>query len=381
MRFNRLKGISFRPRCVDVEKETLKPFLKGRKMKKKVAIFSLVLLVVGCAQRLKPGMMLVYSQPLVQVEKDPDEDFDKYKNFTVFPTAELDKDSKMNPIIEKQLLFLVRNNLELLGYNYVNTIEEADFYVGVYYSNEYKSVYVPPSSTTIPWYVPGQNQTTYMNLYGSGGWSSWGTATTTTPGYYVPMTYTTPGHYTGAYYPCISASAFDKGTKKVVWSGRATVSTPEKDMRLSGQWLLGHLLLGKENTNLPICSGSGERDDSNDGVFGIFPRVITLDGNNFYPIIIGLFCDSPAHKQGLRVYDTITHIDGKSTLNWPRSKTLEAMNKNKGEELVLTIKRGDKVFDVYLLAEDEAVARANWKKIKWFNEKGNIITMKRPTQP
>jgi hypothetical protein len=57
------------------------------------------------------------------------------------------------------------------------------------------------------------------------------------------------------------------------------------------------------------------------------------------------------------------------------------LNKDKGEDLVLAVKRGNKVFDVCLLAEDETVAMANWKKAKGPNEKGNIITTKKPIEP
>ena len=348
---------------------------------KVIAILFLVLLLDGCAQQIRPYYLFTYSQPLVQVEKDPEVNFGKFRRFSTLPTAESDKDSMMTPIAEKQVLFIVRNNLEALGYEYVNNVEEADFYMCVYYSNEYKSTYVPPSSVTIPWYVPGQTQTTYTNLYGSSGWSAWGTATTTSSGYYVPMTYTTSGHNIGAYYPGISISAFDKGSKKVLWSGRGTVSTRESDIRLSSQWLLSHIIIGGENYNFPSCSNLSERDDSKNGIFGFDARVFTLDGNNFFPIVYSVVCDSPADKQGLRIDDIINHMNGKSAINLSTSEFKEQLNKDKGEKLVLNVKRGDKLIELSLVAKDETIAMEKWRRFKYLNGKGNIVTMKFPTKP
>jgi len=344
-------------------------------MKSRISLLSLLLFLAGCAQQLKPGMMPIYSQPQVQVEKDLDADFGEYLNFAVHPTAKLDSSSKMNPLIEKQLLFALRNRLESFGYRYVDNIEEADFYLGMYYSNEHKSTYIPPTVSTIPWYVPGQTQTTYMNLYGSTG-SHWGTATTTTPGYYIPMTYTTPGQFVGAYYPCISANMFDKSTNRVVWSARAVVSTPENNVSLSGQWLLNYLLVTKEGKpSFPFRSDSRKRqDDLKRGVFGCGFLVLTLDGNNFYPVITAVWAKSPTDRAGLKVYDIITEIDAKSTLNLPRSKIRAMFDRNTGDDLMLTVNRDSKSLNVSLVAEDEKEAQSKWQKAKGAGSKG-VITM------
>ena len=345
---------------------------------KKIFLLAFSVLLSGCAsQELKPGMISIYTSPNINFEKDPDATFDKYNKFYLspFPDVETNENFGMSPIAYKQLLFLVRNKLELLGYMHADTIQNADFWVSVFYSNEYKSQYVPPSSSTVPWYVPGQTQTSNVNLYGSSGYS-WGTATTTTPGYYVPMTVTRPGYHTGSYYPYVNITACDKLTNKPTWSGTAIVATPEEDIRRSGQVLIRMILLGEEKGNFPPCNQPYKKDDSLDGCFGIGFMIITLDGNNFYPLINAIWCDSPAYQQKLKIYDIIIKIDGHSTLNWPRSKIIESLNKNRGEDVVLSIKRQGKTFEINLVAEDEAIAKKNWKKIKTTNEKGNVITKK-----
>ena len=87
------------------------------------------------AQKLKPGMIWQYVPPVARHEKDPEIDFAQYEDFTVFPQAELIEEPAMSPIVEKQLLFMLRNHFELLGYRYVSSPDDADFVVAICYSN------------------------------------------------------------------------------------------------------------------------------------------------------------------------------------------------------------------------------------------------------
>ena len=357
-------------------------------MKRFIHLIFSVLLLSGCATTLKPGMIWMYTQPSAKYEKDPEANFNTYKNFSVFPQAEFNKENNMNPIVEKQLLFMLRNRLESLGYNYVNDIKDADFLIAVSYSNEYKSQYIPPSSYTIPWYVPGQTQTTFLNSYNTfsgnigsdyfhGSGSGWGTAKTITPGYYVPMTFTNPGGYVGWYYPCFVVSTFDKNSKKLMWSGSVVGTTSNSDVRLSAQVLLSDLF-GRKEPNFPVSSHYYQKDDSKDGAFGILAGPYTVDGNNFYPHIFSVMVDSPAYKQDLKPGDIITMVNGQSTLNWSLSQLLDAMNKTKGESLAATIQRDGKTFNVNLIAEDEAIAKNKWKELITLDEKWNVKRVKIP---
>ena len=357
-------------------------------MRKIYFLLAGLVFLIGCATTLKPGMVWMYTKPSVKCEKDPGIDFNKYKNFSVFPQAEFDKEKKINPIVEKQLLFILRNTLEVFGYNYVTNPEEADFVVAVTYSNEYKSQYVPPSSYTMPWYVPGQTQTTFINNYNSfsgnidskyfyGSGSGWGTATTTTLGYYVPMAVTNPGGYVGWYYPCIFVSILDKNSKNLVWSGSAVGTTSQEDIRLSGQVLLGQLFGGKE-PDCPISSELNKKLDEKNGAIGINVASQTLDGNNFYPTIFTVTVGSPAYKQGLKPLDIITQVNKQNTLNWAFSDIYVGIRKNKGESVNLTIKRGDKMWDVTIVAEDIEKAKKEWKEVLTLDEKWNTKTIKIP---
>jgi hypothetical protein len=360
-------------------------------MKKLKYLTFFIILMSGCGSTLKPGMIWTYTQPSVKYEKDPEANFSQYKNFSVFPQAELNKESKINPIEEKQLLFMARNLLELFGYNYVNDVKDADFLIAISYSNEYKTLYIPPSSYTIPWYVPGQTQTTFVNNYNTisgyigsdyfrGSGSGWGTATTTTSGQYVPMTFTKPGGYVGWYYPCFIVSVIDKNTKKLVWSGSAVVATTNSDIRLSGQFLICELF-GRKESNFPVNSDYyKKRDSKKDGVFGILAQPYTINGNDFYPYIVKVAVDSDAYKQGLRLGDVIMKIDEQSTLNRSFSQLSDMSRKNKGESLNLVIQRNEKIFDVSLIAEDREIAKTNWKEALILDKKWNIQRVKIPKQ-
>lgn len=366
---------------------------KEQIMKKLIlCALTMALFISGCAttssKKLLPGAIWVKTAPVVKCEKDPDVNFGKYKNFTVFRQAEINTALKMSPIIEKQLLFMVRNNFELLGYDYVDSADNADFVVAVSYSNEYKTEYIPPSSVTVPWYIPGQTQTTYLNasnntfgsigstnFFGSG--SGTGTATTTSSGYYIPTTVQIPGRYEGYYYPVIYVDILDKITKKLVWSGSAVTTTTESDIRLSVQALLFFNLLSPGAHNFPAYSDLKDKYKSTNGTDGVLPIINTSDGNNFYPIIFGVIAGSPADKAGLRPRDILTKIDGKDTLNLSLAQVGSLLRKNQGESAVLEYKRDDSVSDVTLLFVDKAIAKNN-PNIITLNNDGNVTKVKVP---
>lgn len=266
---------------------------------------------------------------------------------------------------------MLRNKLEMLGYKYTTDYENADFIIVPHFSNEYKSIYIPPSSYTIPWRVPGQTLTTNYNFYGDV--TAWGTATTKTPDKYVPMTFSSSGGNEGYFFPFIQLFIYDTKTKSLIWSGTICNATKESDIRLAAQSLMDDLLFGKKSEpNFPFNFKNINQDDKGSGAFGFSATPITVDGNNFYPLIGTVFSNSPADKQDLKLGDIIINIDKQSTLNWPFSKILEALDKDANFLLLLTIKRGDKIFEISLSAEDESTAKVNWKEKLYLDEKGAI---------
>lgn len=360
-----------------------------------VVLTSSLLVFVGClpmrSTQLKPGLMYFKAQPLINCEKDPEAGFDRYRTFTTVPIAETYKQSNMNPIAEKQLLYLVRCNLETLGYTFVAERSKADLAAVVCYSDEYKEQYIPPSSYTIPLYMPGQTQSfnfsgftnSYGNAWGNGtnirsnSYGAYsGSGTVQTPGQYVPMTVTAPGYYEGAFYPCFLIGVGDLKTKKLIWSGTSVCATPEGDIRKSGQVMISRMLLGGQPSNFPPYKDAAKWDDAKDGAFGLILQPVTENGNDFYPYVYAMFSECPAYRQGIRPFDIITQIDGQSMLNKPSSFYLVVLDKSKGDSVTLTINRGTKTFDVTVRAEDENVARQKWKVAKMIDVDGKVRSRK-----
>ena len=109
------------------------------------------------------------NNPIRKSFRDPNADFERMKKFVLFRFAATDAGKEINAIEETQLLFVVKNLLLAKGYECVKTRDEADFVVGIRYTNEYKESYIPPRKLTIPRYIPGGTSQTYSNFSGYAG--------------------------------------------------------------------------------------------------------------------------------------------------------------------------------------------------------------------
>ena len=377
----------------------------------KIIVILICVVLTGCATISNhPGMVYFELEPSCNHQINSTVDFNQYNTFSIAKSK--NSTSGINLIAEQQMAFMIQNILEYSGYQYyseafpklperkprdllaerapkdllsrVAPLESSDLVIIPQYSNEYKSIYVPPSNYTIPWRIPGQTQTTYINTNTSfsgsidlrnysGSGSQWGTATTKTPDTYVPMTLTSPGGYEGYFFPFIQILVYDRKTESLVWSGTICNATKEPDIRLSAQVLLGNLFYGKDpEANFPPNLKRIEKKKKGNGVFGLMGTPITPDGNNFYIRIDSVVLNSPANKRNLKPGDLIISIDHQTTLNWSFDKFLETLDRDPGQSLELTIRRGKKVFETTLVAEDERTARKNRKGILTLDEQGRI---------
>ena len=76
-------------------------------------ILLLLLAITGCANRisnLAPAQLT--HAPLVETFRDPNFNVTAYKTFSVLPYSTITKEQKTNPILEKQMLFALRNMME-----------------------------------------------------------------------------------------------------------------------------------------------------------------------------------------------------------------------------------------------------------------------------
>jgi len=316
-----------------------------------ITILALTTLLASCATtprvtNLSPAYL--YYTPSVSNYQDPEADLMRYLTFSVFPFSLISKDVKMNEIMEKQLLFFLRNQLEAKGYRFVQLNENPDFLVTINAFSEYKESYVPPQTVTLPRWVPGQTITTYGSTYGSfnyntfGDYSSYGwgsysgqtTSTTYIPGYMTTETYTRPGYTVGHYYPVVAISIYDSKTLRKVWLGTGAGTSDNSDIRISSQLVVSHVLAKFPNATHPWTVDNTPR-----GILGIQVGIFTNDGNAYVPTILSLDEKSPARKAGIKPYDMILSVNGVSVVNKPFSEVIELIRGEPGTGVQLEVWR------------------------------------------
>lgn len=295
----------------------------------------------------------LYSTPSTTIFSAPDIPLEKYKSFSVFPLSLISEEIKMNPILERQLLFYVRNLLEAKGYEFVRLDQNPDFLVTVRADAKYHERYVPPSTFPIPFWTPGKTITTFgtssghfnfntfgdFSSYGRGNWSGSDTKTTYIPGDMTLQTLTKPGYTIGHFYPIAIVEIYDGKTQKNVWIGSGAGTSDNSDVRISGQFVLQHIL-----KDFPNYTGADIiKKEKMDGIeFSIF----TNDGNSYFPTVISLRDDSIAKKAGLETHDMITEVNGVSTLNKPLSEFFNLLNDETKKLVNFKVKRLYRTLDV-----------------------------------
>lgn len=276
-------------------------------------------------------------EPRVRVLQAPGASFKRYRTFAVVPRSSWTKAPEMNPIIEQQLLFLLRNTLEARGYMAVDVSENPDLIATALLISSYKESYVPPESYSVPVWNSGQTSTSNTqssgnaNAYGSGGYA-WGTysgnstTTTTTPGYWSSQTYESPARIEGSFFPVVRIDVYDVASSKLVWTGTGVGASQNGDERRAGQALVVRVL-----GDLPKSSAARAVSS-----IGIGVLILTPDGNSFYPVVKSITAESLADRAGLEEGDILFSIDGESVANLPYAEVLPMLDAaTPGSELVI----------------------------------------------
>jgi len=113
------------------------------------AIFSVVIALImsGCGisrvHNLTPADHLI--PPKTQIYKDPEFSQFAFRTFSVFPASLINEKAEIKgDILEKQMMFSLRNSLEVRGFKFVELNESPDLLVTIDGSVQYKEIYVPP---------------------------------------------------------------------------------------------------------------------------------------------------------------------------------------------------------------------------------------------
>ncbi len=331
-------------------------------------VFLLVLLkFVSCASTSSITKVKLYygnnlspaflkCKPTVLVYKEPEADFTSYRTFSVFPLSIIAKDVKMNPILERQILFFIRNIFEAKGYKFVPIDSTPDFLITAQVDIEYKEIKVPPSIKQVPVWVPGKYITIHdfsyyrfnMSSYNSnfshtwGTWQGMDTKTIYVPGYLTTKTYIKPGYTVGYFLPSAIIWVYDGKTLKNVWSGCGVGVSKNPDIRACSQFVIRDIL-----KNFPICSNIDSSAFKCET--GVRIAIFTVDGNSYYPTVLEVIKGTPADSIGIKKYDMIIEIDSVNTCNKPFSEIIKLLEGKPGTKTRIKVKRLNSIITFDLL--------------------------------
>ena len=261
-------------------------------------------------------------KPRVKIIKAPSQYNMKLKTFSLFPVSWLKKEPLLkNDIMEMQMLFFLRNVLEIRGYRYARVPEKPDFLATIDGHIQHKKNRAPPKTLVSPKWVT--KKTTFKAYL---------------PGNITKQTYKDPHHTDGTCYPVIRIDVLDPNTYKPIWAGIGTGTANNTDLRISSQ-TIAIFLLGE------FPKGPSSYDHIM-GPFGFFFFVFTNNGNDYYPTVFKVLPDSPADKAGIKKYDMISSIDGIEVRNKPVSEIIKMFQKKSGKKKTITLFRLDKRIDL-----------------------------------
>jgi len=205
---------------------------------------------------------------------------------------------------------------------------------------------------TLPQREPGRWDTSHSTFHTPYG-TAQGSTSTWVPGstQYIPVT--RPGRTMGYYYPALLLSAYDRASlakspedagKALVWTSTIVGSSQVGDGVLTGQMLLLRLL--RESPSLP------QRPEA-PGVslgraLGATAAMLTDDGRNAYPTVLGVTKGSAADKAGLRQWDMVLEVNGRPTANASFAELTEMLAPPAGRAKRLLVKRPEGEVTVHL---------------------------------
>lgn len=271
-----------------------------------------------------------------------------YKTFTVAPASQLSHEAQLKEgVLETQLLFQLRNAFEYNGYRFVKPDASPDFIVTLDGNISYKEKHVPPHTVTVPIWVPGETILTHTVRTGTVAGDPGGVSISSTylPGRYAYTSETRPGYTTGTYYPTFNITAYDGKNRKKVWEASGTGASRNGDLRVAGQFLLRDML-----RHFPQSAYRSENLPAGSGRTGLAFRILTFEGNDYYPMLSAPAANTPAANAGLREGDVILTVNGESMLNKSYGEALRLTRANPGQKLSLSVARGEEAIQVTLTA-------------------------------
>jgi len=303
-----------------------------------------VILLPGCGERqldnLYPTHLTI--EPIVKVSKSIKFTERSFKNVFIATPSEISKNQEFdNKIIESSMCYRLKSEFEAYGYVVVDNAKDADLIATIHGSNKYDTHYVPPSTVTLPKYIPGQTYTTnsQYSVYSSGGYSSpasvYGQSTTTTPGQWTTENHNRPGYTAGNYYPSIKIDVVDAKSGEELYVVTATGSSNASDIRIATQ-----VLILRSFSQMPL----GAMVDRSAGVIGIRFQIATVDGNSYYPFVYGVQKNSPADNADIKFGDCLLEINEHQMVNTTFSGARREISGDPGTAVkIILVRMGERI--------------------------------------
>ena len=188
------------------------------------------ILVLGCASAQTPQVLMN-----VRAYPDPEYDLAGLKRFDI---VQIDS---LNPLLEKQLLFLVSDSL--VGRGYIHDKAQPEFLVALSQYCGRFSEYVPPQIVYVPVYSPGTT-TNYSGYFGN----TYVSGQSKTSGILSSVPVTTGGGTITQFYRSITLFFVDRSklgkseSLPQVWTGTADSEGSTSDILLIAPYLVSQLL-------------------------------------------------------------------------------------------------------------------------------------------
>lgn len=277
-------------------------------------------LLAGCASVHSLTPVSIDIGPAVREYKSPDLSAFRYANFSVYPLAAVNPSAVLKTEADQRsVLFTVRNLFESNGYRFVRMGENPDFVVGVDATIERTEGVTRQTVIQAPEWKPGMTLPTPPgSLAALAAADTWGWGTLPDPTGTVAQLPDWPprGHarapsMSGRYTATVTLSLLDGKTLGEVWVGTGCGISRSRDIRIASQlvaWMVVHQFPATSMAELTTKGGDFP---------GMALEILTNDGRNFYPGVVGVDGHSQAWKNGIIEYDMLLAVGGEPA--WNRS--------------------------------------------------------------
>jgi hypothetical protein len=318
-------------------------------------------LLSGCASLNNLSFLNYKDQPDVRIEKSPLLNNRAYAAVCAIPITRVKSNPWSSGITQSQISSFVVNAFNTQGYVVVNDISQADLAIAVDAITQDTSFYIPPFQYQVPKYVPPQtidiNSNQYGNFYGGMGYPRsnfsgyyYGNSQTqvTLPGYTTTQTMLYPGQFVKQFGYTVQLFIYDNKTGDCVYSAAGYATSGVKDIRIGSQMLLANCMSQFPSCGSPYWAKELYKDKFYPGISYIS---LTIDGNNYFPTVLGLKNKS-AEKAGLRDRDIITAVNGQSVVNMFDEQVFQLLCSDSKGGVTATIYRNGKTMDLTLPLEN-----------------------------